>query len=58
MTKRLFSYVLALFLIVGIATDLQAQRKKKSKETVQTPPPPKPKKGDILPYSKVITKMR
>jgi len=56
MTKRFFTTLLSLFLIVGISSNAEAQRKKKKKNKQETPaPPPKAKKGEIEPYNKVIT---
>ncbi len=57
MTRKFFTTVLTLLLIVGVTSQADAQRKKKKdKETVKPTPPPKPKKGAIQPYAKVITK--
>jgi hypothetical protein len=57
MTKRLLASVLTLVLIIGVSITATAQKKEKGKKgaTETTPPPAKPKKGEIQPYSKVIT---
>ena len=51
---------MVILFVLGISTDMQAQKrskKKKKKDQVAAPAPkPKPKKGEILPYNKVITK--
>lgn len=63
MIRKTISKLLIVLFVFGIALDVDAQRKKKKKkkkgqtEQVAKPKPkPKPKKGDILPYSKVVTK--
>lgn len=57
MNKKLISSLLAVLLIVGFTSTVEAQKKKKSKKgETETPAPPKPKKGAIQPYAKVITK--
>ena len=57
--KSIIKLMVILF-VLGISTDMQAQKrskKKKKKDQVAAPAPkPKPKKGEILPYNKVITK--
>ncbi len=59
MLKQLTRLLLILF-VVGFATDMQAQKKSKKQrkkdKTEKSASKPKPKKGEILPYSKVITK--
>jgi len=59
MTKQIFTSLLTLLLIVGISSTAEAQKKRKKKDAKEikapTPPPSKPKKGEIEPYSKVIT---
>ncbi|WP_456377759.1 zinc-dependent metalloprotease [Lutibacter sp.] len=58
MSKQLLTSLLTVMLIIGITSTAEAQkkRKKKKNETVAPTPPPKPKKGEIQPYSKVVTK--
>jgi len=59
MLKQLLTNLLVVFLIFGFSTDMQAQKKSKKKKKGKTTTPaakPKPKKGEILPYDKVITK--
>jgi len=58
MTKKIITSLLTLMLIVGVSLPAEAQRKKKKKkdEIVKPTPPAKPKKGEIQPYSKVVTK--
>lgn len=58
MTNRILTSLLTIMLIIGVSSTAEAQKKrKKKKEEPTTPiPPPKPKKGEIEPYSKVITK--
>tara|TARA_R110002073_G_scaffold139232_3_gene289454 strand:- start:4509 stop:7001 length:2493 start_codon:yes stop_codon:yes gene_type:complete len=50
--------LMVVLLILGISTDIQAQKKKKKKKGEVTTPvaKPAPKKGAILPYGKVVTK--
>ena len=55
MTRKIITSLLTLLLIVGVSTNVEAQRKKKKEEIKETPVAPKPKKGDIEPYSKVVT---
>ncbi len=56
MFKKLLTQTLALVLIFGITVETQAQRKKKKNSKNIVAKKPKPKKGDILPYAKVVTK--
>ena len=56
MSNKFLTSLLSLLFIVGVATQVEAQRKKKKGEVVAPPPKPKLKKGAIQPYSKVITK--
>ena len=56
MTKRFFTSLLTVLLVVGISTSAEAQKKKKKnnkKDTTQ--PEAKPKKEAIEPYGKVVT---
>jgi len=63
-TLNLFSKLFALFFVFAITLDADAQsrknkkrsKKKSKKEAVKPAPKPAPKKGDIQPYSKVVTK--
>jgi len=52
--------LMVILFVLGISTDMQAQKtskRKKKKDQVAAPAPkPKPKKGDILPYNEVVTK--
>lgn len=59
MIKKVISRLLVVLFVFGLSTNADAQRKKKAskkdaKEVVK--PAPKPKKGDIQPYSDVVTK--
>jgi hypothetical protein len=59
MNKRILTSLLSLFLMVGMVSNVDAQRKRKSKKkevATKPAPTPKPKKGAILPYNKVVTK--
>ncbi|WP_111706671.1 zinc-dependent metalloprotease [Lutibacter citreus] len=58
MIKKICTSLVALVLILGFSTDINAQRKKKKnkKSDIEIPKPPPQKKGAIQPYSKVITK--
>ncbi len=59
MLKQVITKFLVVLFVVGLATDMQAQKKSKRKKkgkTAAVAPKPKPKKGAILPYAKVITK--
>jgi len=60
MTRKFFTTLLTLLLIVGVTSQADAQRKKKKEQEAAAKAAAaataKPKKGDILPYGKVITK--
>ena len=56
MTKKILAQLLFVAFVFGFSVDASAQRTKKTKKTVTAKPSPKPKKGDILPYEKVVTK--
>lgn len=61
MIQKVLSRLLIALFVFGFTLDADAQRKKKkskkdAKEVVKPAPKPKPKKGDILPYDKVVTK--
>ena len=56
MTKKILAQLLFVAFVFGFSVDASAQRTKKAKKTVTAKPSPKPKKGDILPYEKVVTK--
>ena len=58
MIKRILLKLLLVAFVFGFTSETNAQFwKKKKKETKVAPKPkPKPKKGDIQPYSKVVTK--
>ncbi|UMB60236.1 zinc-dependent metalloprotease [Lutibacter sp. A80] len=61
MTHKFFTTLLTLLLIVGVSSQADAQRKKKKEQEAaaakaSAAATPKSKKGDILPYGKVITK--
>jgi hypothetical protein len=57
MTKKILIRLLLVAFVFGFSTESNAQFwKKKKKETPKTTPKPKPKKGNLKPYSKVVTK--
>ena len=57
MTKKVLIKLLLVAFVFGFSTETSAQFwKKKKKEAPKTAAKPKPKKGDIQPYSKVVTK--
>ena len=57
MTKKILTRLLLVAFVFAFSTESNAQFwKKKKKETSKTTPKPKPKKGDLKPYSKVVTK--
>ena len=59
MTKKILLQLLTVAFIFGISLESDAQifkRKKKEAAKPMQKPKPKPKKGDIQPYSKVVTK--
>ena len=56
MIQKLLPKALLLVLCLGLATPSSAQLFKKKKKKTEQNSAPKPKKGDIQPYSKVITK--
>ena len=57
MTKKVLIKLLLVAFVFGFSTETAAQFwKKKKKEAPKTAAKPKPKKGDIQPYSKVVTK--
>ena len=57
MTRKVLLKILLVAFIFGFSNEVDAQFwKKKKKETPKIAPKPKPKKGDIQPYSKVVTK--
>ena len=57
MTKKVLIKLLLVAFVFGFSTEISAQFwKKKKKEAPKTAAKPKPKKGDIQPYSKVVTK--
>jgi len=57
MTKRLLTKLLLVAFVLGFTTQTEAQFwKKKKKEAPKAAAKPKPKKGDLQPYSKVVTK--
>ncbi|WP_405611617.1 zinc-dependent metalloprotease [Polaribacter sp. Asnod1-A03] len=56
MSKKLLSQLFIVALIFGFSLETEAQFWKKKKKEVQKKAAPKPKKGDIQPYSKVVTK--
>ncbi|ARV16270.1 zinc-dependent metalloprotease [Polaribacter sp. SA4-12] len=57
MTKKILTRLLLVAFVFAFSTESNAQFwKKKKKETSKETPKPKPKKGDIKPYSKVVTK--
>lgn len=59
MTKKILIKLLLVVFVFGFSTETSAQFwKKKKKEAPKTvaKPKPNPKKGDIQPYSKVVTK--
>ena len=61
MTQKVLSRLLIVLFVFGISLDADAQRRKKkskkdAKKTVKPAPKPKPKKGDIKPYTDVVTK--
>ncbi len=59
MLRQVVTRFLVVLFVIGLTADMQAQKKSKKKKkgkTAAPAPKPKPKKGDILPYSKVITK--
>ncbi len=55
-SKKLLSQLFIVALIFGFSLETEAQFWKKKKKEVQKKAAPKPKKGDIQPYSKVVTK--
>ncbi|WP_341221501.1 zinc-dependent metalloprotease [Polaribacter atrinae] len=57
MIKRILTKLLLVAFIFGFSAETDAQFwKKKKKETPKETPKKKPEKGDIQPYSKVVTK--
>lgn len=57
MIKKLLPQFLVVALVFGFSLESEAQFWKKKKKTpVKTASKPKPKKGDIQPYTKVVTK--
>lgn len=57
MIKKLLPQFLVVALVFGFSLESEAQFwKKKKKPPVKTASKPKPKKGDIQPYTKVVTK--
>ena len=57
MIKRLLTKLLLVAFVLGFSTEMDAQFwKKKKKETTNKAQKPAQKKGDIQPYSKVVTK--
>lgn len=58
MTSKILTSLLTVMLIIGISSTANAQKKRKTKKektVAPIPTPPKPKKGEIQPYSKVVT---
>ncbi len=60
MHKNLLTKLLLIVFLLGFLSSLEAQSKKKKRNNKKkgqtTAPAPKPKKGEIMPYNKVITK--
>ena len=59
MLKQVMTKILVVLFVIGFVADTQAQKKSKKKKKGKTEavaPKPTPKKGEILPYNKVITK--
>ena len=57
MTKKILLRLLLVAFVFGFSSEINAQFwKKKKKEVKKTTPKPRPKKGNIQPYSKIVTK--
>ena len=56
MTKNMLTRLLLVAFVFGFSSEVDAQFWKKPKKATKEITKPKPKKGDIKPYSKVVTK--